>query len=224
MKKKKPKPFTFKRYNWGKLSLELIVVFLGVTAGFLLNNWRMNANDKLTEHSYIISFQQELELNITELEEIIRKDSLWLKRADALLNMFLIDDVPKDSAEVAVNLMVTFQRVSLITSTYENITNSGSLSIIKDYEVKERIVDYYTSIKSVSTYDDYFFSFYNDFTLPFILSDFSLTKGEFVDQKIKDPVRFLNVFSLSYVMIKNRQTSNKELLAKSHSLVNGLKA
>lgn len=28
-------------YNWQKLSLELIVVFLGVTAGFLLNNWRM---------------------------------------------------------------------------------------------------------------------------------------------------------------------------------------
>ena len=32
----------FKKQNWLKLGLELFVVFLGITAGFLLNNWESN--------------------------------------------------------------------------------------------------------------------------------------------------------------------------------------
>jgi len=28
-----------KNYEWGKLFFELIIVFLGVAAGFVLNNW-----------------------------------------------------------------------------------------------------------------------------------------------------------------------------------------
>lgn len=219
MVKKKMKSFSLKKYNWGKLSLELIVVFLGVTAGFLLNNWRMNSLNKQTEDSYLLSFRQEMELNILELEKNIKMDSLWLNRADTLIKIFNTKRIPIDSAEVAVNLAVTFHRISLNTSTYENITNSGNLNIINNYRLKEKIVDYYTSINSVNKYDDYFFSFYNDFTLPFVLSDYSILKGEFINQKINDPIKFSNVFSLSYVMIQNRQAAYKELLSKSNSLL-----
>jgi len=35
-----------KNYEWGKLFFELIVVFLGITAGFILNNWRMEQEEK----------------------------------------------------------------------------------------------------------------------------------------------------------------------------------
>jgi len=31
--------------KWSKLILELFVVFLGVTAGFVLNNWRMSKQE-----------------------------------------------------------------------------------------------------------------------------------------------------------------------------------
>lgn len=46
MEKIKSKFPKIREYDWKKLFFELIVVFLGVTAGFLLNNWQLDKKDK----------------------------------------------------------------------------------------------------------------------------------------------------------------------------------
>ena len=67
-----------KNYEWGKLFFELIVVFLGVTAGFILNNWRMEQEEVKHEQKYINSFLQDINYDIPELEKAVESDSLWL--------------------------------------------------------------------------------------------------------------------------------------------------
>lgn len=59
-----------KKYNWQRLILELLVVFLGVTAGFLLNNWRMKAQKYQLEKTYITGFLRDVNDNIVRLEEL----------------------------------------------------------------------------------------------------------------------------------------------------------
>ena len=51
-------------YDWKKLFFELIVVFLGVTAGFLLNNWRIQKDAQSTEEKYLSGFHQDVVMNI----------------------------------------------------------------------------------------------------------------------------------------------------------------
>jgi len=69
-------------YDWKKLFFELIVVFLGVTAGFLLNNWQLEKQDELLDKKYMNGFLQDVNTNITELKTAIESDSLWLNRAN----------------------------------------------------------------------------------------------------------------------------------------------
>ncbi|MBN2362656.1 hypothetical protein JXL83_00830 [candidate division WOR-3 bacterium] len=68
-----------------KLTLELLVVFLGVTAGFVLNNWRSDFQERQLEKKYIAGFLQDIQFNIEELETQIEKDSTWLERASPLV-------------------------------------------------------------------------------------------------------------------------------------------
>ena len=67
-------------YEWGKLFFELVVVFLGVTAGFVLNNFRMEQEEKKLEDKYLESFLQDVEFDIPALENAVRTDSVWLAR------------------------------------------------------------------------------------------------------------------------------------------------
>jgi len=76
-------------YEWGKLFFELIVVFLGVTAGFVLNNWRMDQEERKIEQKYLASFLQDIKFDIPELENAVTTDSIWLARAKPLLNKIM---------------------------------------------------------------------------------------------------------------------------------------
>ncbi len=81
MVKSKNKIQKIRDYDWKKLFFELIVVFLGVKAGFLLNNWQLEKQDELLEKKYMNGFLQDVNTNITELKTAIKSDSLWLNRA-----------------------------------------------------------------------------------------------------------------------------------------------
>ena len=209
----------FKGHNWGKLVLELLVVFLGVTGGFLFNNLGQNLQDKKTEQRYLLSFQEEVKLNIVELQDGIRDDSLWLNRANKLVNMFMNDHIPVDSALEVVGIINSFTRVSLVTNTFENITNSGSLNLISDFQLKQNIVNYYAEIEEVKVSDDFSFTLFNEYIVSFVLSELSLFKTGFINNKTVHSTRFSNAFAISISIRENRRDVYKKLLAESKSLL-----
>ncbi len=90
-----------------KLLLELLVVFLGVTAGFILNNWRVQRVERELEAKYITGFLRDVNSNITDLESFIESDSLWLARTTPILNSARSDSLSRDSAMVGLGMIVT---------------------------------------------------------------------------------------------------------------------
>ena len=81
MKRKKKKEFI----NWRQLGLELLVVFLGVTAGFILNNWRSSAQENQLRDKYLTSFHRDISQNIEDLKKSIDADSYgWFREMPTL--------------------------------------------------------------------------------------------------------------------------------------------
>lgn len=210
-------------YYWGRLSLELIVVFLGVTAGFLLNNWRTNVHDRSLETNYKTSFLSEVNGNIKVIEGAIKQDSLLLARAKPLNRMIQQEILCADSSETIIQIIAGFNNIILNSNTYENITNSGSFNLIKDFELRERIVRHYTDIKGISTLNEYLFAFYNDFTMPFIMNEISFNDNTFINPKILQSHKFSNNFTLHYTSINQRYNHYKNFLKESLDLKEKLK-
>lgn len=212
------KKYFISRNDWRKLGFELIVVFLGVTAGFLLNSWRIDMQESRLQNKYLEGFLQDIDNNIEELENSIFQDSVWLSVAKPNLEKIRDRNIRIDSAEVIMKYIIQISKVSLNRGTYLDIINSGNLNILSNYRLKSDLVDYYLHIEGVEFVDNYFTSYFNDFVMPFIFQEFNVLSGEFVDPGIIRTIRFSNVFAGYYSMVQQRKASYEKLLNKSVAL------
>jgi hypothetical protein len=207
-----------KNYEWGKLFFELIVVFLGVTAGFILNNWRIEQDERRIEEKYLTSFLQDIELDIPEIEKAVETDSVWLTQAKPMLNSIINKSIKLDSAQAMIKMIVKISRLDANKSTFEEISNSGNLNILTDFELKSQIVKYYLDLGGVEFIDEYFNKYFSDFVMPFILSEYSVLTGEFNNKSIVNSVRFSNVVAGYYSMVQQRVAAYESLLNDSYLL------
>lgn len=203
---------------WGKLSLELIVVFLGVTTGFLLNNWQLQREDYKLEQKYLVDFNHDIGENILELKVAISSDSTWLERVKPELRNISKGTIIIDSANSIVQQIVQISKITFQTSTYENITNSGNLNLIQDYALKKEIVDYHIAVSGVEFVDNYFYEFFNDFVMPFVVSKFNVLKGGLENPKTVKSLEFQNIITSYFSIMQQRKAVYEGLLEKSLEL------
>ena len=222
MPNSKYKILKIRNYDWKKLFFELIVVFLGVTAGFLLNNWQLEKQDERLEEKYLNSFLEDVNANISDLESLIESDSVWLSLARPKLMEIKAGTITLDSATSTLRMIVNISKSGLQSGTYENITNSGSLNIIGDYNLRKQIVDYHDAISGVGFIEDYFYQYFGDFVMPFIFSNFSVLRGQFSNPRIIKDIQFQNVIAGYYSMIQQRKKAYEGLLEKSYQLQKSL--
>jgi hypothetical protein len=210
------------KINWRHLTVELFVVFLGVTAGFILNNWRGNLKEHKQERQYLEGFMEDVSNNMESLKESIRSDSLWIGRAEPLINALAEEQFTEDSTFAVLSMLVSFNRFGARTGTWENITNSGNLNLIRDFSLKKQIVDYHVSIETVDFIDDYFFEYFDRTLYDFLMSEYSFTKNEVIHPDLGQSTRFRNVFGVFYSLQNQRFNAYKELMTESDSLFNNL--
>ena len=217
--KKTNKLFQKFRITGGRnLALQLVVVFLGVTGGFLLNSWRITNQEQKLEEKYISAFLHDVESNMDELDTYIKRDSIWLQKVRPTLISIKDRELSVDSA-VQVMLEITqISRAEMRTGTYKEITNSGNFNIIEDFQLKSHLVDYDLEIKGVGFIDDYFYQYFNDMVMPFVFSEFSVLWIEFKNEEVVNSIEFSNVVAGYYSMIQQRLTAYKKLKEKSISL------
>ena len=215
-KKAKQHKWIIKNYNWGKLGLELIVVFLGVTSGFLLNNWREQKQEKQIEQKYISSFIKDVSDNISDIESLTVTDSIWINTATPNLKLLQNKSLIEDSAKLVISRILQINKMDSHSGTYEDITNSGNLNLITNFDLKTNIVDYHLALKGVGFIDDHFYKYFNDFVMPFVFSEFNVLTGEFKNAREINNIRFSNIFTGYYSMVQQRNIAYKDILLKSY--------
>jgi hypothetical protein len=204
-----------RRIYWGKLLLELMVVFLGVTAGFILNNWSENQKLKADEKNYLSGFIDDIELNIKELENQIQADSILLERLFPKIKIIAEGNLSFDSANVVVQNIMLVSRPEIRNTTFETVKNSGNLNVISDYEIRKLVIGYDVLLHEIKFIDEFYFNYFNSFTMPFLLSKFNLIEGRLQHPYIVKTVRFGNVIAGQVSIIRQRNTSYQKILEQS---------
>lgn len=164
-------------YGWLKLALELFVVFAGVTAGFLLNNWWGQRTNKHIQTSYYERFITELESDLSTLKQINQSDSAWIEKYKYLNKEFSDNHYTHENVENAIRSINNLIWAELTSTTYQEITNCGKWYILDDYEITSELHNYYGNIQlEISSLKDSFLNFCYSYIMPFILKNFSSYK------------------------------------------------
>lgn len=198
--------------------MELLVVFLGVTAGFLLNNWSIERDVRDLEAHYVSSFLIDVDSNIAEIEGFTREDSIWLRRAQPVLGQLQAKSLPLDSAKTVISMILNISSFEARQGTYEDIINSGNLNILQNFELKSTLSNYKLNIEGAQFINSYSYDYFNTYVMPFVFEEIDLANGRIIDSNVLNEVRFSNVFAGYISMIQQRNAAYIELLRESKNL------
>jgi hypothetical protein len=210
--------FNSSKINFTKLFLELLVVFLGVTGGFLLQNYKEIRADRDLEKKYLEGIHTDTKENITELKESIAEDSLWLEQNRYALALIVKDSLPYDSAKTLMIHMAFFSEFNAQTNTYANIANSGNLNIIEDYELRQLIVDCFNNFENFKLLEIYFQKHNGNNFMPYLIANYNMFTRELISDDSHKKNEFINIFAIHYSLTQQRLDAYRNLLEENMDL------
>ena len=212
------------KINWTYYIIELAVVFIGVTAGFLLNNWREDSAEKKMERKYLESFNNEVILDKDNLDSLILHSQLKIDNLLDIIKQTEVVNKPltEELAQSIVMEIMYIEWLSPANDTYEDIINSGNLNIISDYALKEKISSYYTFLDEVSNVEKFFTEHMNNYGFPILYKNYHLLRREFVNSESYKSLEFTNMYLGVVALLQQNNEKYKEALEKNEELQNEL--
>lgn len=219
-KAKNPKSKT----SWLRLSLELIVVFIGVSAGFLFDNYREEQSNRKLEDKYLESFYNNVRADSVELQNMIQSNQNNIDISGRTVALMQAGTCTNDSALLAFGVMATFNNLNMEDATYESAVNSGNLGLISDFGIQEKIVYYYRSHEDMR----YVESVYNDYIsssiLPYLTKKLDFISGEFVEEFSVNDTEFRNITAVYFTLSNQKMEIVQTLDSLNTDLKNSLAA
>ncbi|MEC9359052.1 MAG: DUF6090 family protein [Pseudomonadota bacterium] len=199
--------------DWRALVLELGVVFFGVTAAFLLNNWNEGRQQQHRAQKYLQGFAQDLASDRQQLEQLLPGLDTKLKALDSLI--FAPDEqapwTPEQAFDVFRHIVANVVAVPT-RGTYETLRNSGSLSLISDYALRATLVEYYEQLPLVENKVDLLQDWTLNRVMPFAIEHFDIVQSRVLDPEAVSGPRFRNL-ALSYrSLLQQQRDAYRELL------------
>ena len=162
----------FRQQDWFTVTVEVMIVVLGVFIGLQVNNWNESRVDRQREASYLQGLAQDIRIDIDDMEEVIRVSTLRLSAMDYLLAQAGGTAMPTgfDSARgrieielsppydandpysigIAMFILTTLDGNRL---TYDTMINAGGIGIIRDAALAREIQTYYAHIDKALSFE-----------------------------------------------------------------------
>ncbi len=142
----------FRKQEWTAIFLDFVIVVVGVFVGVQVNSWWVNRSDAERETAYLAALRQDFDAIIAELED---DSGEYEKIAEAM--SLLLEQSRKETPDATVEVLnaaakrlTTMEGTPIASGTYENLTGSGDLSIVRNHKIRNALSDFYSRSKVIS--------------------------------------------------------------------------
>ena len=201
-----------------------MVVFIGVTAGFLLNNWRDDMAELELERMYLDSFYSDVKADAVDLDSLIYRTNKKTDTMISILKKSALIDMPlsEELAKTLVKEMMYLEWFTPANDTYEDIKNSGNLNLISNYKLKEKISSYYSFQNQVASVEQYYINHMDNYVFPILYKSYHLLNHEFISQESYQSLEFTNMFLGALALLQQNIKVYKEVKEKNKEFKNEL--
>jgi hypothetical protein len=127
----------------GKLALEAFAIFLGVTAGFLAEDYREYRNEREREREVLEQIVRDLNLDAEDITPIVERSRAVAAAATWLHNNVRRSDVPLDSVVLVLNAMPAVYSYEAANAAYAGLKGAGDLDLIRDADLLNELFYYF---------------------------------------------------------------------------------
>ena len=222
MAKKKSEKSAKDKTGWLRLILELIVVFIGVSAGFLFDNFREERSNSKLEDKYLESFYNNVVADSVEIQSMILSSQNNIDISGRSVASMQAGTITNDSALVVLSVMGTYNSLNLENATYESVVNSGNLGLIRDFKITEQIVYYYRSHEDMRYVEQVYNDYISNYILPYVSKKLDFISGQFVEDFTVNDIEFRNITSGYYIISRQKMELVHTLDSLNSDLKNSL--
>jgi hypothetical protein len=133
-------------------AFDLIIVILGVTIAFQLNNLKQHSDNKSLENFYLESILMDLSKDLEEYQDnlsVIQFNHTIARKAIAKWS----DTTIPDSIGFIVARISSIKTFEGHNNTYSTIRNENGLSLIDNTEIRNLILDHYRLYASIDRFE-----------------------------------------------------------------------
>ena len=149
------------RSDWFRYGFETLAVVVGILIAFALDNWNEDRKEDILEIQYLNGMLSDLQYDTAYYKRRI-SESEWIveNHVEAIRQMYKIQRSLEDVRDLLNITGWSSEQLTTRNSTYVELTNSGSMSLINNLDLKDQIIDYYRENGQAAAH----FREYNEFT------------------------------------------------------------
>lgn len=197
--------------------LDLIIVILGVTIAFQLNNIKNESDARILEQFYYGSLLTDVNRDIENINVIL--ESLKKEKITAIKYLKVLNDpaASKDSLGLEITGLMQLESFSGNDNTYRTLVGSSGLNALKDPNVRRQITEYYRLYAFVQRFENIqtklLFEFF-DYLSPHL----DYYKQEITDQTLYEDVRMRNFLTIFVSHLTTGVEDYEEALGRAAAL------
>lgn len=177
------------KIDWSSKILDLLIVIIGITIAFRLNNWNESRKTNTEIKSYIKSFYDENKENQKDLVDAIKLLKLKVKDVDSLKQILVSKDYSDKRIRNLVASMSSEIDFSPSTITMQNINASGKFDQIGSFELRKDITSTYDAYKTSNQLESLLAKYGSQYVSPFFFrnvrfSNFKPIHSNFIENPL----------------------------------------
>jgi Family of unknown function (DUF6090) len=203
------------KINWKNYFIELIVVFIGITAAFLLNNWREDYKSNVLESKYLNSIKNDVIQDSMSVNEILKLN----EEKEVKFKKYIASTVKgissMDSAVILFQDILTIPKFYPQSNTYESIKYSGNLNLISPYNLREEITNYYESFTNIQSQQEMTVEFINDYATKFVFNNINILNWQIINKTNVNFNEVNNIIVGYYALLEQNIKLEKEIAIRN---------
>ncbi len=131
--------------RWGQVAVELLLLVVGILVALAIDDWMQDRRDAQTERQYLEGIVRDLDRDLEILEEFA--DYHERQTADGIMAYRALRSEPdvkdKEGVAQALSRLMSRRTLRLSHPTYANLVGSGNIRLMRNAELRDRIVGLY---------------------------------------------------------------------------------
>jgi len=205
-----------KKINWPDHLLNFVAVILGVLLAFQIESIAENNKEKRELNEILQSFIEDIDMDRETYDDFqIPTNEQQSEMIGKLLTSILSNQV--DSIEEQISVTFDVQNYSPISSTYLSVISSGKFGLIRDFEIKKAISDYYDVLAGESLKQgEVQMEFFLKEIIPWMVENTNILDIESED--VDGNIEFANRLVIYQTLINNKARQYKKLSKAAEEL------
>lgn len=166
-----------KKVNWKYAFGEILIVIIGITVAFALNNWSAGIKEKRLKQRYVESLQSDLQLDVDNLQTIVGK----LEARFSFIQQQLIPSIYTLKPVTDTTINTFFAMVDPLqfiprTASFESLKYSGDLKLLEEVALRNMIFEHYDTYQYVEGEYDRHVLFAKDYLARYFMENMDFSK------------------------------------------------